>query len=151
MASSALLQELSTFLHDIEHEKVAARKRAEAHTEVGGTTHPSKDVEDNTQPATEGSRSAENTSDIKKDIATGGVDSAITGVGTTQETAQSQTRHVDGKHRGDGERGISKNKSKQADPEDFINEGGGAGKEKENASHPKGLFLDTLADGRDQI
>lgn len=44
---------------------------AEAHTEpgsIGGaTTHPVKDVDDSTEEASEGDRSAENTADVKAD------------------------------------------------------------------------------------
>ena len=46
-----------------------SEKSAEANTEAGGfqggTTHPVKDVEDRTDDAEEGARSAENTDDVK--------------------------------------------------------------------------------------
>lgn len=54
-------------------------KQAEAHTEPGSqggaTTHPIKNVDDNTQVATEGARSAENTKDVKEDQGKPSVDS----------------------------------------------------------------------------
>jgi hypothetical protein len=52
-------------------EEVPSVKSAEANTEAGGheggTSHPVKDVDDRTEPADEGERSAENTSDVKSD------------------------------------------------------------------------------------
>ncbi len=55
-------------------------KQAGAYTEpgsIGGaTTHPSKDVDDSTGAASEGSRSSENSSDVKEDQGKPGVDSA---------------------------------------------------------------------------
>ena len=76
-----LFDQLREFLSEVENEKQASvKKRAAANTEPGSqggdTSHPSKDVDDNTQPATEGKRSQENTSDVKKTIFNGGVDAA---------------------------------------------------------------------------
>ena len=76
-----LFDQLREFLSEVENEKQASvKKRAAANTEPGSqggdTSHPSKDVEDSTQPATEGKRSQENTSDVKKTIFNGGVDAA---------------------------------------------------------------------------
>ena len=76
-----LFDQLREFLSEVENEKQASvRKRAEANTEPGSqggaTSHPSKSVDDGTQPASEGQRSQENTSDVKKTIFNGGVDSA---------------------------------------------------------------------------
>jgi hypothetical protein len=76
-----LFDQLREFLSEVENEKQASvNKRAAANTEPGSqggdTSHPSKDVDDNTQPATEGKRSQENTSDVKKTIFNGGVDAA---------------------------------------------------------------------------
>jgi hypothetical protein len=57
-------------------------KRAEAHTEAGGyqdgTSHPVKDVDDRTEVAQEGARSAENDKDVKEDQGAVGVNSAAT-------------------------------------------------------------------------
>jgi hypothetical protein len=57
-------------------------KRAEANTEAGGyqrgTTHPVKDVDDRTEVAQEGARSAENDKDVKEDQGAVGVNSAAT-------------------------------------------------------------------------
>ena len=76
-----LFDQLREFLSEVENEKQASvKKQAAANTEPGSqggdTSHPSKDVDDNTQPATEGKRSQENTSDVKKTIFNGGVDAA---------------------------------------------------------------------------
>ena len=76
-----LFDQLREFLSEVENEKQASvKKRAAANTEPGSqggdTSHPSKDVDDNTQPATEGKRSQENSSDVKKTIFNGGVDAA---------------------------------------------------------------------------
>lgn len=76
-----LFDQLREFLSEVENEKQASvKKRAEANTEPGSqggaTSHPSKSVDDGTQPASEGKRSQENTSDVKNNIATGGVDAA---------------------------------------------------------------------------
>jgi hypothetical protein len=58
---------------------VGVDKSAEAHTEpgsIGGaTTHPVKNVDDRTEAAKEGERSAENTADVKDDQGKPGVDS----------------------------------------------------------------------------
>ena len=58
-------------LTDIRLKKAAAAKAAE---ERGGTTHPVMQKADGTQAAPEGSRSQENTSDIKKDEGPASVD-----------------------------------------------------------------------------
>lgn len=58
---------------------VGMDKAAEAHTEPGSkggeTSHPVKDVDDRTETATEGERSAENERDVKEDQGEAGVDS----------------------------------------------------------------------------
>lgn len=80
----ALFDELRSFLAEVETQQVkaASSKKAEANTEAGsyegGTHHPVKSVDDQTSDAHEGARSAENTSDIKKQVPAGGVDSAPT-------------------------------------------------------------------------
>jgi hypothetical protein len=76
-----LFDQLRDFLAEVENEKQASvKKRAEANTETtaqgGPSTHPSKNQDDGTLPATEGKRSQENTSDVKDKVPTGGVDSA---------------------------------------------------------------------------
>jgi hypothetical protein len=53
-------------------EEIAAEKQAAANTEAGGyagtSSHPSTAVEDHTSDASEGARSAENSSDVKNDV-----------------------------------------------------------------------------------
>ena len=76
--------------------EIGGVKSAEAHTEAGSiggpTTHPVKNVEDGTQTATEGSRSKENTQDIKKDIGKPSVDStAVKGAGAHVQTGIGDT------------------------------------------------------------
>lgn len=65
-------------------------KVSEAHTEPGGytgpTTHPVKDVDDQTEKAREGARSSENTADVKETIPGQAVDE--TGSLPSQESAQ---------------------------------------------------------------
>ena len=69
------LGNIEQFLQHVGVEKQAS----EAHTEpgsVGGpTSHPVKDVDDSTGPATEGFRSAENSADVKADQGSASVDS----------------------------------------------------------------------------
>lgn len=83
MTNSAMqsMKSIDRFLREV----AATEKRAaEAHTEpgsVGGpTTHPVKNVDDSTEEATEGSRSAENTADVKADQGKPSVDSTPEGV-----------------------------------------------------------------------
>jgi len=56
--------------------KQASAKRAEDDMGSSDTTHPSKSVDDGTQPASEGARSAENTSDVKSQIGPNSTDNA---------------------------------------------------------------------------
>ena len=81
----ALFDELRSFLSEVEtqQEKAASAKKtkkAEANTEAGsyegGTSHPVKSVDDQTEEAHEGARSSENSADIKNQVPAGGVDSA---------------------------------------------------------------------------
>lgn len=81
----ALFDELRSFLAEVEtqQEKAASAKKtkkAEANTEAGsyegGTSHPVKAVDDQTEDAHEGERSSENSSDVKKQVPGGGVDSS---------------------------------------------------------------------------
>jgi hypothetical protein len=70
MTNSAIqsMRSIDRFLREV---RATEKYAAEAHTEpgsVGGdTTHPVKDVDDSTEEASEGSRSAENTADVKAD------------------------------------------------------------------------------------
>lgn len=73
--------------------KTAATKRAASYTEAGGytggTTHPSKDVDDRAEAASEGARSAENTEDVKSEPNRGAVvDSVTPGPGAGQDSVQ---------------------------------------------------------------
>lgn len=95
MTNSAMqsMKSIDRFLREV----AATEKRAaEAHTEpgsVGGpTTHPVKNVDDSTEEATEGSRSAENTADVKADQGKPSVDSTPEGV--------ADKKAVDGKSEG---------------------------------------------------
>lgn len=67
-------------------------KSAEANTEAGGyaggTSHPVADVDDGTQKATEGGRSAENTADVKNDQGSPAVDSTAPGTPGGQDSVQ---------------------------------------------------------------
>ena len=70
----------------------AQEKGAEANTEAGGyqgeTTHPVKGVDDRTDDAQEGARSAENTSDVKDDQGSPAVDATAPGTPGGQDSAQ---------------------------------------------------------------
>ena len=71
----------------------AGEKTAEANTEaggyMGGTTHPVKDVDDRTEDAQEGARSAENTDDVKNEPNRGQtVDETTPGPGAGQASVQ---------------------------------------------------------------
>lgn len=72
MAGTALNRAAMNSINAFLQEVLATEKRAaEAHTEpgsIGGeTTHPVKDVDDGTEEASEGARSAENEADVKAD------------------------------------------------------------------------------------
>jgi hypothetical protein len=75
-----MYDELRSFLAEVQQVKAASSKKAEANTEAGSrggdTSHPVKNVDDQTGDANEGARSAENTADVKKQVPAGGVDSA---------------------------------------------------------------------------
>lgn len=98
MANSAIqsMRSIDRFLREV----AAVEKRAEAHTEPGsvggGTTHPVKDVDDSTEKATEGSRSQENTQDVKDDEGPASVDSTPEGVANKKAAARRKVA-VDGK------------------------------------------------------
>lgn len=79
----ALFDELRSFLAEVETQQVKAassKKRAASNTEAGsysgGTSHPVKSVDDQTEDANEGERSAENCADIREQVPGGGVDAA---------------------------------------------------------------------------
>ena len=79
----ALFDELRSFLAEVETQQVKAassKKRAASNTEAGsysgGTSHPVKSVDDQTEDANEGERSAENCADVKEQVPGGGVDAA---------------------------------------------------------------------------
>lgn len=74
-------------------DELAPEKSAEAHTEAGGyqgaTTHPTKDVDDRTDEASEGARSKENTEDNKSEPNRGKtVDETTPGPGAGQQSVQ---------------------------------------------------------------
>ncbi len=93
MGRTALFSELNEFMRAIGSEKTAAASK-KANVEPGGytgeTTHPVKSVDDNTQAATEGARSSENTGDVKKTVPGGGVDSTSGNTGTQADVQQGQ-------------------------------------------------------------
>lgn len=76
-----------------ENTKSASAKQSAAYTEAGGymgqTTHPTKDVDDRTEAASEGARSAENTDDVKNEPNRGPVvDKVSPGPGAGQDSVQ---------------------------------------------------------------
>lgn len=68
------------------------KRAAEANTEAGGfqgeTTHPVKNVDDRTEDAQEGARSAENTADVKEDQGSPAVDNTSPGTPGGQDSVQ---------------------------------------------------------------
>jgi hypothetical protein len=74
--------------------KYAAEANTEPGSVGGATTHPVKDVDDSTEDAEEGSRSAENTADVKADQGTASVDSTPENISAKKAAAK---RAVDGK------------------------------------------------------
>ena len=103
MSNSAVqsMRSIDRFLQEV----AATEKRAaEANTEpgsIGGaTSHPVKDVDDSTEDASEGSRSAENTADVKSDQGTASVDSTPENVADKKASAKRAAARkyaVDGK------------------------------------------------------
>jgi hypothetical protein len=74
-----LLKALDGFLESVTTNKAAEAASTAGHVQNqgdSGTSHPSKSVDDGTQEATEGSRSAENTADVKSDVPGQPVDAA---------------------------------------------------------------------------
>lgn len=79
MSSHTLVEEIDSFLKSVESTKAAESTSEEGHVQNqgdSGTAHPSKSVDDGTQDATEGARSAENTADVKSDVPGQPVDEA---------------------------------------------------------------------------
>lgn len=74
--------------------KYAAEANTEPGSVGGATTHPVKDVDDSTEEASEGARSAENTADVKADQGKPSVDSTSDNVAAKKAAAK---RAVDGK------------------------------------------------------
>lgn len=68
--TTTMLDQLTSLL------KQASVKNAEDDQGSADTTHPSKTVDNGTQAATEGARSAENTSDVKKQVGDGSVETS---------------------------------------------------------------------------
>ena len=104
MSNSAIqsMRSIDRFLREV----AATEKRAaEAHTEAGSrggpTTHPSKDVDDETEKATEGFRSQENEADVKADEGPASVDSTPEGVANKKAAARKKVA-VDGKSESGG-------------------------------------------------
>ncbi len=91
MASTARqsLSTIESFLATIGGEKVA-EANTEAGSQGGATSHPVKSVEDNTRPAAEGARSAENTKDVKKDQGDPSVDATPEAGRFTQRPARNR-------------------------------------------------------------
>ena len=72
-STSQLVGQLSEFMGDIQAEKTAAHEKDPGGHD-GASTHPSADVDDSLTDASEGPRSSENSSDVKSDVETDGVD-----------------------------------------------------------------------------
>lgn len=66
----------------------AAETLSEPGSIGGSTTHPVKDVDDRLQKATEGSRSSENSEDVKEDHTTAAVDNTLAGTPGGQDSVQ---------------------------------------------------------------
>jgi hypothetical protein len=66
--AQAALDNINSYLEEIGGLSKQAAANTEAGSIGGATTHPVKDVDDSTEPATEGARSSENTEDVKKDV-----------------------------------------------------------------------------------
>lgn len=61
----SMIQLMDNFLHEVDMEKEASNLDLAGDAK---STHPSANVDDGTSPASEGSRSAENEADVKKDV-----------------------------------------------------------------------------------
>ena len=72
-STSQLFGQLSEFMEEIQAEKTASHDKDPGGHD-GPSTHPSADVDDSLADASEGARSSENSSDVKADVETDGVD-----------------------------------------------------------------------------
>ena len=72
-STSQLFGQLSEFMEEIQAEKTASHDKDPGGHD-GPSTHPSADVDDSLADASEGPRSSENSSDVKSDVETDGVD-----------------------------------------------------------------------------
>ena len=72
-STSQLFGQLSEFMEEIQAEKTASHDKDPGGHD-GPSTHPSADVDDALADASEGPRSSENSSDVKSDVETDGVD-----------------------------------------------------------------------------
>ena len=103
MSNSAVqsMRSIDRFLQEVAAtEKRAAEANTEAGSIGGATSHPVKDVDDSTEDASEGSRSAENTADVKADQGTASVDSTPENVADKKASAKRAAARkyaVDGK------------------------------------------------------
>lgn len=91
---TSLFSALASMRDEIGQIKTAAAKKAESPTPadpggmLGATTHPSKNVDNGAQEATEGARSAENEKAVKADQGAPGVNSASDAQSFTQDSVQ---------------------------------------------------------------
>ena len=97
ISASQSMNSIDRFLQEV---AATEKQAAEAHTEpgsIGGSTeHPVKDVDDFTEEAKEGFRSAENDADVKADQGPPSVDNTPEGVADKKAAA------VDGKSESGG-------------------------------------------------
>jgi hypothetical protein len=103
MSNSAVqsMRSIDRFLQEVAAtEKRAAEANSEPGSIGGATTHPVKDVDDRTEDAQEGSRSAENTADVKADEGPASVDNTPENVADKKAAAKrayARKQAVDGK------------------------------------------------------
>lgn len=113
--------------------RIDRQKRAEANTEPGGyggkSTHPSTDVDDRTEGASEGARSSENTADVKEDQGSSSVDSTSPGTPGGQDSVQMN---------------IGTNQSATGEDPAVETESAKPGKEDPGSSHPARTDNDSL-------
>jgi hypothetical protein len=113
--------------------RIDRQKRAEANTEPGGyagkSTHPSTDIDDRTEGASEGARSSENTADVKEDQGSSSVDSTSPGTPGGQDSVQMN---------------IGTNQSATGEDPAVETESAKPGKEDPGSSHPARTDNDSL-------
>ena len=102
MGTTRTMATIESFLAEIQP---ATKVAAENHSEPGGyhgpTTHPIKNVPDNTIPATTGARAAENERDVKEEQKAPAVDATPTAKAsgsTTASSAKSVRKFMDSGH-----------------------------------------------------